>query len=293
MFRLWCGAAAWILGLLWPLSVCGQPALDKLEQELQQPEPGYLGVTLDDRGEQGLGVRVLAVVQGGPAASAGLLPGDLLTHVDDRPVASLAEFAEMLSPLPAGTRVRFTVQREERTLELEATLAARPAAGRAGQAAGQPPLRLGARVKAVDLAAQRRLALPGTRGALVLAVHPGGLADRAGLKPDAVIVGINGQRLERPEDIERLLQRVQVPGKLALLCYLGGRLQERTVDVQQEDLERQMQPGAQAADAPRQPGGKPNAERRIAELERRVQELEARIAELEQMLQQPPPEPLP
>jgi predicted metalloprotease with PDZ domain len=148
---------------------------------------------------------------------------------------------------------------------------------------------LGARVKNVDLAAQRRLALPGTRGALVLAVHAGSLAERAGLKPDAVIVGLNGQRVEKPEDMERLLRRVAVPGKLEILCYLDGRLVERTVEVTEQD--RQLQPRERAADT--LPGAQPSAEERIAELERRVQQLEARLAELERMLQEPAAEPLP
>lgn len=295
MLRIWCGLAAWIV---WPAAILAQPALDKLERALQPPEgaqaePGYLGVTLDDRAEQGRGVRVLAIVEGGPAAAAGLQPGDLVTHVDDRPVGSLDEFAELLTPLPPGTRVRFTVQREKETLDLEATLAARPAPAPAGQANSQPPFRLGARVKSVDLAAQRRLALPSTRGALVLAVHPGSLAEQAGLKPDAVIVGINSSRVEKPDDIERWLRRVQVPGKLTVLYYLNGRLQERSVDVTNEDVAGQLERPPQADVAGGRPRTKLSAEERIAELERRVQELEARLAELERLLQEPPPGPLP
>lgn len=294
MARIWCGLAAW---LLWPVALLAQPALDKLERDLSGPdgaaaEPGYLGVTLDDRGEGGRGVRVMAVVEGGPAANAGLVPGDLVTHVDDRPVGSLAEFADVLTPLPAGTKVHFTVQREDETLELEATLGVRPS-GPGMPAARTPPLRLGARVKGVDLAAQRRLGLPGTRGALVLAVRPGSLAERAGLKPDAVIVGINGQRVERPDDIERLLRHVRVPGKLALSCYLHGKLQERSVDVKAEDLDRVPEATARAAGGADRPEGMPTPEERIAALERRVQELEARLAELERMLQEAPAEPLP
>ncbi len=295
MMRIWCGLAAW---MLCPTAVFSQPVLDKLERDLRAPdsaaaEPGYLGVTLDDRGELGRGVRVLAVVEGGPAADAGFQPGDLLTHVDDRPVGSLAEFADLLTPLPAGTKVRFLVQREERTFELEATLGTRPAAAPGTPAARTPSLRLGARVKGVDLAAQRRLGLPGTRGALVLAVRPGSLAERAGLKPDAVIVGINGQRVEKPEDIERLLPRVQVPGKLAVLCYLNGRLQERSVDVNAEDIQDPSASPERAAGGADRSGGMPTPEERIAALERRVQELEGRLAELERLLQQAPAEPLP
>lgn len=294
MVRIWCGLAAW---LLWPVAVLAQPALDKLERDLRSPngvaaEPGYLGVTLNDRGERGRGVRVLAVVEGGPAADAGLQQGDLLTHVDGRPVGSLAEFADLLTPLPAGTKVRFTVQREERTFELQVTLGTRPAEP-GTPAARIPSLRLGARVKGIDLAAQRRLGLPGTRGALVLAVRSGSLAERAGLKPDAVIVGINGQRVEKPDDIERLLRPVQVPGKLALLCYLNGRLQERSVDVNAEDLDLGLQAPERATDGADHPAEMLTPEERIAALERRVQELEARLAELERLLQEAPAEPLP
>lgn len=57
------------------------------------------------------GFEVLSVVEGGPAADAGIQVGDLVTHVDGRPAASLSliDVRDRLMDAPIGTRVALTI----------------------------------------------------------------------------------------------------------------------------------------------------------------------------------------
>jgi len=54
---------------------------------------------------------VSEVAPGGPAARAGLRPGDVVTELAGKPLASPAELASALEKLPSGQVVRLKVTR--------------------------------------------------------------------------------------------------------------------------------------------------------------------------------------
>ncbi len=57
------------------------------------------------------GVYVAQVVEGGSAAEAGLLQGDIITRFDGRNIKSMDEMEKLMQYLAAGTQVEVTVQR--------------------------------------------------------------------------------------------------------------------------------------------------------------------------------------
>ena len=59
------------------------------------------------------GMRVMDVAAGGPAAAAGLLPGDVLTGIDGKAVAAstLSDVRRQLKLLPVGKPATFTYLR--------------------------------------------------------------------------------------------------------------------------------------------------------------------------------------
>ncbi len=63
---------------------------------------------------------ILSVVEDGPAALAGLQPGDTLTHVNGLPLAS-REGGETLADLRAGVTLTLSAQRAGRTLRFTVT----------------------------------------------------------------------------------------------------------------------------------------------------------------------------
>jgi hypothetical protein len=95
------------------------------------PRPGvWLGITrgpADEAGGDGPGVMIERVVPGGPAAGAGVLPGDVLTAVDGQPVDDLGGLVGVLGGHQPGDRVVLSVSRGGQTRQLPATLQPRPA----------------------------------------------------------------------------------------------------------------------------------------------------------------------
>lgn len=98
-----------------------------------------LGLILDDRASQDVmselgvkGVLVIGVQPGSPAANAGIHPtqmvngtlvyGDVITHVDGKPVASTGEIHKMMDDHKPGDTVKLTVWRNGKTMDVEVHL---------------------------------------------------------------------------------------------------------------------------------------------------------------------------
>jgi putative serine protease PepD len=85
----------------------------------------YLGVEL--RSVVGGGVLIVGVEVGGPAADAGLRPGDLILEIDGQPVASVDDVAVALASQMPGDRVPIRVRRQAgTTATVEVTLGELP-----------------------------------------------------------------------------------------------------------------------------------------------------------------------
>lgn len=72
------------------------------------------------------GVIVVGVLNRGPAAAAGLRPGDIITAVGDQPVRTAAELLSRISALQPGAKTPFIVYRGANRHEVDITPAQRP-----------------------------------------------------------------------------------------------------------------------------------------------------------------------
>ena len=72
------------------------------------------------------GVIVTGVLQNGPAARAGLKPGDVLTKVAGTPVQHVGELLTQIAALTPGATAKLEVVRRQQTLTLDVTPAQRP-----------------------------------------------------------------------------------------------------------------------------------------------------------------------
>lgn len=73
------------------------------------------------------GVIITGVLQGGPAAQAGLRPGDVIVQVAGKSAASVSGLLSSVAALPPGKPAAFTIQRKDEKLELQVTPGRRPA----------------------------------------------------------------------------------------------------------------------------------------------------------------------
>ncbi|MFZ4480591.1 MAG: S1C family serine protease [Rhodoferax sp.] len=72
------------------------------------------------------GVIITGVMQNGPAAQAGIRPGDVINRVADKPVGNVSELLGAVAALKPGSKARFSLLRREQPLELDVTPGLRP-----------------------------------------------------------------------------------------------------------------------------------------------------------------------
>ena len=192
---------------------------------------GYLGVAVQEitptiaRGlgiPEARGILVSDVVPDGPAAKAGLRRGDVITAVDDKPVNDVGHFRNLIAGLPASTKVKLTILRDGREQGVEVTVGELSEGRQAAAPVKDRPDRLG--VAAVDVTPEvaRKLGLPpGTQGAVVVEVLPGGLAADSDLRPGDVVVEVNRKPVRSVRDFARAVE--EAGGKdLIMLVNRGG-----------------------------------------------------------------------
>ncbi len=83
---------------------------------------GITAQTAANQQGQDVGVAIVAVNPGGPAAKAGLGPGDIITAVNGQATPDVQDLESKLSTLPPGTKVTLTVVRNGSTRKVTATL---------------------------------------------------------------------------------------------------------------------------------------------------------------------------
>lgn len=114
-------AAAMIasLGDRWSYYISAQDYAAHLERQ----DNAYvgIGVTIQQR-QDGLGVDIVAVVEGGPAQEAGIAPGDILTHADGTELGALT-ITEVRNLVMGekNTQVVLTILRDGQSMEISVT----------------------------------------------------------------------------------------------------------------------------------------------------------------------------
>lgn len=96
---------------------------------------GWIGVEPNDLSAElaetfdvktNVGVIITGVLQNGPAAEAGIRPGDVIVSIAGKPVQDVTQLLSIVSSLKPGTEAAFVVQRKDETLKLKLTPGVRP-----------------------------------------------------------------------------------------------------------------------------------------------------------------------
>ncbi|HEX4648580.1 MAG TPA: DegQ family serine endoprotease [Steroidobacteraceae bacterium] len=153
------------------------------------------------------GALVSQVVDGSPAAKAGIHAGDVITSVNGQSVKSNGELHNTIGLMRVGDKVDIGLVRDGKPLHVTAVIAA--AVELTGGPAGIHKGLEGATL--VDA--------PDAGGALVRSVEAGSAAAEAGLRADDVIVGANRGRVG---DLRELRERAKGATVLVLEVRRGG-----------------------------------------------------------------------
>ncbi|MBB3176837.1 trypsin-like peptidase domain-containing protein [Variovorax sp. Sphag1AA] len=172
--------------------------------------------------KQPAGALVVGVDPNGPARSAGLLRGDVVTAFDGKPITRSTELQQRISQGRAGSRNAMEVWRRGATRTLWVTLSE--------EAAPRSILRPTAAVEWGDglglslgeLSSTQRLQL-GIDGGLVVR-EAAGAARSEGIRAGDLIVAVNDTRIDHIEDFQRTLSTIAPGRSVALLVWRDRRL---------------------------------------------------------------------
>lgn len=155
----------------------------------------------------------------GPAAKAGIQPGDVIVEFGDREVESLWDLRAVVANSPPGQTIPVTVVRKGQVIHTDVTLAQRTLEDRQrSESEGisldekpeeeQKPKEIGLEVKTLSDREAEQLGLDGENGVVILSVSPGSLADDAGLQPRQVITEVNGGAVTSVQDLKSNLDSI-------------------------------------------------------------------------------------
>lgn len=170
----------------------------------------YASLTYNDKQRYGVkeGALITGVIDGSPAAKAGIQVQDVVTNFDNKPVTGRASFVNLVARTTPGSTVPVSLVRDGHSMVVNVTVGTRP-----GESSTDKPTtpdqmhakgRLGIGIADVtDPTLRQRYGLTNsiTTGALVAQVYPGSPAAEAGLEPGDVIISLNGKTIHTAQDL--------------------------------------------------------------------------------------------
>jgi serine protease Do len=204
-------------GFAIPVDETFQRALKTLKQG-REVEFGFLGVQPSRLSPEEIaagkhGVPITGVVAGTPADRAGLLPMDLITHIDGREIHEPDELMLNIGKLPVDGSVRITVDRAGRTQVISVHELSKNFVHGKKIVTARPPAWRGVHVDYVTATPDFSRAILPRRGdphgaVLVTEVDEGSPAWQEGLRPNMLISHVGGVSVSTPKQF-----RDEVAGK--------------------------------------------------------------------------------
>jgi serine protease Do len=174
------------------------------------------------------GALVTSVTANGPAAKAGIQPGDVIIEFNGKTVPDRNGLVKIVMNTAPGTTVRMKILRDkqEQTLTVtveELDLEAESGGGSSSQTEDVSTGGFGITLAPLGADMARRLQVPqGQRGVLISDVEPDGPAARSGIRPGDVIVSINRQPVTTVAEASRALQGIRTGGLAGFLILRQG-----------------------------------------------------------------------
>lgn len=184
-------------------------------RDLSEPEMEELSARHGIR--EGFGVLVVEVLEGTPAARAGLRPGDIVVALGDRPVTETRVLQRLVAAAPTDRDTRVTVLRANGRRELAVRLVPMPRDVMGDRVAAEFGFAL--RDDAVGEGAEPRLA---GQGPVVGTVLRGSAAERAGLQAGDVLLQVDARAVLSREAAREALAEIPLDRPLVLVVRRGA-----------------------------------------------------------------------
>jgi Do/DeqQ family serine protease len=191
---------------------------------------GWLGVSIQPVTEdiaasfglkKAAGALVNQVVDGSPAAKAGIKQGDIIRAIDGTEVKEVSQLQRLVGDLPVGKRVKVTVFREGKEVTLSLVIGNADSSAAKEQAKPeepQPATWLGMSVRELP----REMRMRGFSGVIISEIDPEGAAAEAGLQQGDIIVSINRKKVDNIAEYARAVAESEAKGSAVLLVKRGN-----------------------------------------------------------------------
>ncbi|HEX4277058.1 MAG TPA: Do family serine endopeptidase [Bryobacteraceae bacterium] len=171
-----------------------------------------------DRG----GVFVDSIEPEGPADKAGMKPQDVVVSINGKPVTKGQDLIDIVADSPVGSDLKVGIIRDKKPMTLTIVVGdrtkifAKEYGGAPSDQPEAPPgatqMKFGMSVQPLRPTDRENLGYKGMGGVLVASTEPGSFAETIGLEKGDIIVELNREKVNGPEDIRRI-QATLKPGQ--------------------------------------------------------------------------------
>jgi len=166
------------------------------------------------------GVLVDEVMEGSPAAKAGLKRHDIIVGFNGVEMTSASQLRNVIATTEIGSKVKLNVIRGKEKIEVEAEVAAPPAETllrSVGKLEG-----LGISVTDLTPALARRFGYEGEEGVLITDIDSDGLAASMGVEKGDLLQSINDKEIRSVAQLQKVISSIDLKGRLTLQLKSGN-----------------------------------------------------------------------
>lgn len=199
----------------------------------QKVSRGWIGVTiqdLDDVTAKALGLKdqkgalIGSVMPNEPAAKAGLKAGDIVINIGNTPINSASDLTRVIASYKPNNKVNVTVIRDGKEKQFTVQLGERNANSQAGNKDIQKGSNLGLSLRELTNQDRQSLRIPeNINGILIADVKQNGLAAKAGIMPQDIILAANLKPVKTIKELTNILDNESKKrGAIVLQIYRQG-----------------------------------------------------------------------
>jgi serine protease Do len=194
---------------------------------------GYLGVNIQNvtadlaaslNLKAAKGALVSEVVEGSPAASAGVKRGDVITSFAGKEIKDARDLSTLVAATPIGHDVPLKINRDGKETTLQVKVAKLDSSAPGAQSEETSKGKWGMQLQELTPDLARQLGAEGRTGVVVADVQPGSPADNASVQRGDIILEVNRHPVKDIADVRKEIEKAHNNSLVLLVQREGGSL---------------------------------------------------------------------